>query len=76
MDFEKCWNTLVERARAKGMDITTPGAKVEFTAENLKALLEQFHAQGEKYGRSRESYLRSAHSTVDSLFDSIFGGRR
>ena len=45
MDFEKCWQAFVTKAKAKGMDITSPDTKVEFTTENLKALLEQFHFQ-------------------------------
>lgn len=76
MDFEKCWQALVTKAKAKGMDITSPDTKVEFTTENLKALLEQFHFQGTILGRIREKAMQAAHSTVNNLFDQIFGGRR
>ena len=76
MDFEKCWAALATKANDKGMDITSPDTKVEFSTENLKTLLEQFHAQGVAHGRSREKAIQAAHSTVNNLFDQIFGGRR
>ena len=72
MDFEKCWQALANKAYSKGMDITTPGETVELTTENLKALLEQFHAQGVMHGTSRQK----AADGLGDLFGNIFGGRR
>lgn len=67
MDFEKCWQTLVDRAKAKGMDITKPETEVVFTAEKLKVLLGQFHANGVETGTRRKS--------LADLFE-VFGGRK
>ena len=71
MDFEKCWQTLVDRAKAKGMDITKPETEVVFTAEKLKVLLGQFRANGVETGTRRE---RAGKSLAD-LFE-VFGGRK
>lgn len=67
MTFHDIWNQLLK----KSSSLADPQSKVEFTSENLKALLRQVYEQGEKAGRE-------SAPTSDGVSDllGIFGGRK
>lgn len=65
MTFDQIWNQLLK----KSSDLADPQAKVEFSSENLKALLRQVYEQAEKTGAEK-----SKQDSSPNMFDRMFGG--
>jgi hypothetical protein len=66
MTFEAIWQQLCSKKPA----LKTPETKiVEFTSQNLKALLRQVYEQGERHGRESAEQPAKPRDPFGGIFD-------